>query len=80
MSDSERAQRMGCSAELVDGIRHYQARIARLGGYGAKIRARMPNGSTIEGELIELGSGGCQPGIASQGKRYRVQLDSVEAA
>jgi len=79
MTNVERAQDMGCSAELVDGIRRYDERIASLGGYGATITVRTRDGETLTGELTERGFGGCQPGIRTpDGKRRAIQLDDHE--
>jgi len=75
MNNAKRAKDMGCSAALVDGIRRYDARIASLGGYGARITVRKRDGETLTGALIERGCGGCQPGIQTDdGKRYAIQL------
>lgn len=61
----------GISQELRDGIAAYKHRIEQLGGYGTRVSATMPNGDVRTGALIELGSGGCQPGIQTDdGKRY----------
>lgn len=85
----------GISSELEEGIRTYAARIAALGGYGARVRAPVGGGRVYgrkcscgvdctcpeerhpttfrEGQLVELGFGGCQPGIlADDGKRYAI--------
>lgn len=79
MDNAKRAIDMGCSAELVDGIRRYDARIASLGGYGAAITARTRTGEMLTGRLIERGFGGCQPGIrTSDGKSHPIQLDESE--
>lgn len=87
--NATRAARMGCSADLVAGIRRYDERIARLGGYGTRIRARArvsdgpmllvrSGGELLDGSLIELGYGGCQPGLlTADGRRYAIDLDSV---
>jgi hypothetical protein len=76
--NSERAKAMGCSGELVEGIRRYDARIASLGGYGATITVRKSDGEMFSGKLIERGFGGCQPGIQTpDGKRYAIQLDKA---
>lgn len=71
-----------CSPELSVGIRRYEERIAALGGYGVRVRAvGAVDGAPREGRLIELGSGGCQPGIeADDGRRYLIRLDSLERA
>jgi hypothetical protein len=66
------------SIELAQGIRHYDRAIRQLGGYGARIRATMPDGEVREGVLIELGFGGCQPGLqTADGKRYGVSLTTA---
>lgn len=61
------------SADLAASLKHYETRVSALGGYGVRVSARMPNGKLVEGQLIELGFGGYQPGIlADDGTRYRV--------
>lgn len=70
---------VGISKELEAGLVAYQSRVDAI-GYGARIRATMPNGDVQEGELIELGSGGGQAGLRrDDGKRYRIlNLDTIE--
>lgn len=72
----------GISADLADGIRRYAAAIADLGGYGTRVRTTMPNGIAREGRLIELGCGGCQPGLQTDdGRRYAIRdLATVEVS
>jgi hypothetical protein len=66
------------SDELAAGIRRYANRIAALGGYGTHVRATMPDGAVREGALIELGHGGCQPGIRQDdGRRFAADIDRV---
>lgn len=68
------------SDELRAGIERYHAQIEQLGGYGARIRAVMPNGVTVEGTLGEAGSGSCQPIVTcDDGKRFRIlDLETAE--
>jgi hypothetical protein len=69
------------SAELEAGIRAYHAAVEALGGYGARVTATMSDGRVVTGELGEAGFGGCQPIITcTEGRRYRVDIRSVEAA
>lgn len=48
----------GVSEELAGGLAAYSARIDALGGYGARVRATMPNGVVREGvrPRVELGA------------------------
>lgn len=71
-----------CSPELSVGIRRYEERIAALGGYGVRVRAvGAVDGAPREGRLIELGFGGCQPGVETDdGRRYLIRLESLERA
>jgi len=64
---------MAISEELKAGIERYNEQIRMLGGYGTRIRATMPNGDVHEGTLIELGFGGCQPGLRrDDGRKYGI--------
>lgn len=72
----------GISPELVAGISAYNARIAALGGYGARVRAVAVGaaGALITGRLGEAGFGGIQPMVTTEdGRRFSVQLDTAEA-
>lgn len=63
----------GVSEELAGGLAAYSARIDALGGYGARVRATMPNGVVREGELSESGYGGCQPSLRdADGREWRI--------
>lgn len=71
----------GMSPELLTGIARYRAQVARLGGYGTRVAATMPNGVRRIGALAEAGFGGCQPMLVDDaGKRWMIltDLDSVE--
>lgn len=66
---------MAISKELANGIRRYEDEAAAI-GYGSTVTCRMPDGSLRTGEFIELGFGGCQPGIRTpEGKRYGISPD-----
>lgn len=69
------------SPELLAGLRAYADRVAALGGYGARVRARTQGsrGQWVVGVLVERGPG-CQPGVrTADGRVYAVTLDGAEA-
>jgi hypothetical protein len=63
--------REGISDELRTAIERYERRAAAI-GYGTIVRATMPDGVEREGEFVELGYGGCQPGLKADGKRFAI--------
>jgi len=75
---AEHTVHAGISDELAAGIQRYSDRIAAMGGYGTRVRATLPDGEVREGVLIELGFGGCQPGLRQlDGRRFRVDVELV---
>jgi hypothetical protein len=63
------------SDELSAGIAGYCARIEAMGDYGRRIGYTTPDGVAHEGILIELGVGGCQPGLRDDDGRQFAILD-----